>query len=82
MLVIASGLFVLVATFGPLFEKRGLRIAAEVIKAVVIALVVGQNVFGGYRSYRSAVLSPVRPPLYGLYQVENQSKNYQKSKRR
>jgi hypothetical protein len=58
-------------TFGPLFEKRGPQIAAVVVKSVVIALVVGQNVIGGYRSYRTAVLSPVPPPLYGLYQVES-----------
>jgi hypothetical protein len=58
------------ATFGPLFERRGLRIGSLVLKILLISVVLIQNVTGGYRAYQSAVVRPTRPPLYGLYQVE------------
>ena len=56
---------------GPVFEKRWMRIGAVSIQVLFIGFFPMQNALRIYWSYRDAVLSPVRPPLYGLYQVEH-----------
>jgi len=62
-------------TFGPVFEKRWMRNGAVCIKIFFIGFFPLQNAVRIYWSYRDAVLSPVRPPIYGLYQVERFTEN-------
>ncbi len=60
------------------FERRWLRVAA----AVFCVAFVGYELFGeitsGWKSYRQAYISPKRPELYGLYEVESGPTDWRK----
>ncbi len=54
----------------PVPENRWVRWTSLVLKAGAICWLLSQTLTGSYQSYRQRVASVVRPPLYGLYEVE------------
>jgi uncharacterized membrane protein YphA (DoxX/SURF4 family) len=62
-------------TTGPMFEKRWMRIGAVSIQVLFIGFFRRQIARRFYWSSRDAVLCPVRPRIYGLYQVERFTQN-------
>jgi hypothetical protein len=59
-----------VTVSGPQFGRRWTKVAALAFKVLVVGFFLIQNIVGGYQQYQKAVVHPVRPPLYGIYQVE------------
>ena len=55
----------------PLFERRELRIGATVCWALIVGYLLFNQIAGGWAGYQRTYISPKRPPLYGLYDVES-----------
>ena len=54
---------------GP-FDRRWARNGMAVVKTIFIGFVLFQQIKGGYEGYRSFYVTPQRPPLFGMYDVE------------
>jgi len=63
---------------GPRFSRRWMRIASTAFWVLFVGYNLVGHVAGGWKSYKQAYLNPVRPPLYGLYDVENGYSNWRK----
>jgi hypothetical protein len=63
---------------GPRFESHRLRMAAIVFWVLFVGYNLFGHITGGWEAYRSAYLTPQRPPLYGLYDVESGPANWRK----
>jgi hypothetical protein len=56
----------------PSFQRRWLRIAAIVLQALVIASVLYNNIWGGYKSLREYSTGFLKhPPLYGVWNADS-----------
>ena len=55
---------------GARFDRRRMRIAAVVFQVVFVGLFLYDDVKVNWGYYTQSVLHPVRPPIYGLYDVE------------
>src|SRR5581483_937378 len=55
----------------PQFQNRKLRIAALAFCVLFVGYNLYDNISGGWQMYRESYLTPQRPPLYGLYDVES-----------
>jgi len=60
----------------PRFERRWARIAASVCWVVFVGYSLERQVAGNIAEYRSLYMNENRPPLLGLYQVENEYQNW------
>ena len=60
---------------GPRFSRRGVRIGAVVFQVLFVGYALYGNIAGGWRSYRMTRLNPPRPALYGIWEVENFTRN-------
>jgi hypothetical protein len=59
----------------PAFQRRPLQVAAIALKCLVIgALLVGHTI-SGWQTYQQIYVYRQRPPLYGLYDVEQFTRN-------
>lgn len=56
---------------GPHFQRRSVRIAVTVCWALLVGLVLVENISGGWQGCQATYVTPQRPPLYGLYEVES-----------
>ena len=57
------------------FRRRWMRIAGIGVKIVFVGMVLYFQITGGWKAYEQQVRNPVRPPLYGLYEVEKFTQN-------
>jgi uncharacterized membrane protein YphA (DoxX/SURF4 family) len=64
-----------VTTAGPEFGKRWMRVGALALKVVLVGFFLVQNIVRGHTGYQNFIAHPTRPPLYGLYRVENFAQN-------
>ncbi len=62
---------------GARFQRRALRIGAVVFQVLFVGYFLYSDASGGWQYYSKAVLHPLRPPLYGLYDVEGFRRNGQ-----
>ncbi|HVI01889.1 MAG TPA: hypothetical protein VM869_24410, partial [Enhygromyxa sp.] len=53
----------------PHFRRRGLRIAGNVVKGVIISGLLGLHAWSGWNSQRTYTDESVRSPLYGIYEA-------------
>ena len=63
---------------GPRFSRRWMRTASAAFWVLFVGFNLAANVAGGSKKYKQMYLNPVRPPLYGLYDVENGYSNWRK----
>jgi uncharacterized membrane protein YphA (DoxX/SURF4 family) len=56
---------------GPRFERRWLRLGAVVFQVLLVGYVLFSHVTSGWHAYKKTYITPQRPPLYGLYDVES-----------
>ncbi len=63
---------------GPRFPGPKLRIAAAVFWVLFVGHILYGNIFYGWQAYRETYVTPQRPPLYGLYDVESGPANWRK----
>jgi uncharacterized membrane protein YphA (DoxX/SURF4 family) len=62
---------------GPIFARRWARISAIAIQVLMVGYALYGNVYGGWQAYKQRYINPSRPPIYGLYEVENFTRNGQ-----
>jgi uncharacterized membrane protein YphA (DoxX/SURF4 family) len=55
---------------GPSFERRWMRASAIVFEVLLVGYTLFENIHGGWQGYKDRYVSPLRPPIYGLYEVE------------
>lgn len=55
----------------PRFARRWQRIAATAFWVLFVGYNLYGHIHGNWESYRAAYVTPKRPPLYGLYDVES-----------
>ncbi|MGI8741648.1 MAG: hypothetical protein ACR2NN_03565 [Bryobacteraceae bacterium] len=60
-------------------RRRWLRMAMTVAKILVIGLVLVLHIQYGIMGYRARYITPVNPPLYGVYEVESFTRNGQEA---
>ena len=63
----------------PGFTHRWARIGAIAFQVVFISYILGNSLYGGWQGYQSRVIHPPRPPIYGLYDVEQFKLNGQEA---
>jgi hypothetical protein len=63
---------------GPRFSRRWMRTASAAFWVLFVGFNLAANVAGSWKKYKHIYLNPVRPPLYGLYDVENGYSNWRK----
>ena len=63
----------------PRFSSRWARVAAGVFQILFVGFTLYGDVFGGWQGYRAAYVTPPRPPIYGLYEVESFTRNGQEA---
>ena len=59
----------------PRFRRRGLRLAAILFQIVFVGNVLFDSIDSGWKSYQTVRIHPVRPPIYGLWEVETFTRN-------
>jgi hypothetical protein len=62
----------------PAFPRRWMRIAVLVFWGLFVGYSLYNHISGGSRRYRQAYITPERPPLYGLYDVESGPQDWRK----
>ena len=62
----------------PRFEPRWVRIGVVVFQILFVGMFLYEDISGGWKYYSTAVLHPVRSPLYGLYDVEGGSAGWKR----
>jgi uncharacterized membrane protein YphA (DoxX/SURF4 family) len=55
---------------GPSFERRWMRVSAIVFQVLLVGYTLFENIHGGWQGYKDRYVSRLRPPIYGLYEVE------------
>jgi hypothetical protein len=55
----------------PRFERRWMRIAANVFCVLFVGYALVMHLMDGWQGYRRTFVHPPRPPLYGLYDAES-----------
>jgi uncharacterized membrane protein YphA (DoxX/SURF4 family) len=63
---------------GPVFPRRWQRIAVTVFWVVFVGYSLFGQIYGGWQGYKKTYITPQRPPLYGLYDVESGPKDWRK----
>lgn len=64
---------------GPRFQRRQLRTAALVFQALFVGWTLFSDITDAWHAYKTTYISPQRPPLYGLYDVESGPANWRKA---
>lgn len=59
----------------PRFSRRWARISAMVFQILFVGYTLVGSIYGGWQGYRAAYINPPRPPIYGLYEVEQFTRN-------
>jgi uncharacterized membrane protein YphA (DoxX/SURF4 family) len=54
----------------PRFSRRWARVSALAFQILFVGYTLFGTVYGGWRGYQAAYIHPQRPPIYGLYQVQ------------
>jgi hypothetical protein len=54
----------------PRFSRRWVRVSVIVFQIVFVGYTLGRSVYGDWQAYQKTSVSPPRPPIYGLYDVE------------
>jgi hypothetical protein len=55
-----------------------MRLASTAFWVLFVGYNLVDQVTGGWKRHKQVYLNPVRPPLYGLYDVENGYSNWRK----
>jgi hypothetical protein len=63
---------------GTRFPSRWMRIAATVFWVLFVGNALYGNISGGWKGYRSTYISPRRPLLYGIWDVESGPPNWRR----
>jgi hypothetical protein len=59
----------------PSFTHRWARIGAVAFQVLFVGYTLGTSLYGGWQAYQRTYVSPLRPPIYGLYDVERFTRN-------
>lgn len=59
----------------PRFSRPWARISAMVFQVLFVGYTLFGSIYGGWQGYRAAYINPPRPPIYGLYEVEQFTRN-------
>lgn len=59
----------------PRFSRRWARVSATIFQVLFVGYTLFGSIYGGWRGYRAAYVNPPRPPIYGLYEVEQFTRN-------